>query len=86
MVTRGRCGAELRLRGRCQPVQAPSVDAVDTTGAGDVLVGVLVAGMAQGLEIERALAWGVAAASRKVRRAGTLAAFPDAAELSALRP
>jgi sugar/nucleoside kinase (ribokinase family) len=51
-----------------------------------VLVGVLVAGLAQGLGIERALTWGVAAASAKVCRAGTLAAFPTAAELAALRP
>ncbi len=86
VVTRGRHGAELRRDGQCRQVDAPAVEAVDTTGAGDVLVGVLVAGLAQGLEIERALAWGVAAASAKVCRAGTLAGFPTAAELAALRP
>jgi ribokinase len=86
VVTRGRYGAELRRDGQRRQVNAPAVEAVDTTGAGDVLVGVLVAGLAQGLGIERALTWGVAAASAKVCRAGTLAAFPTAAELAALRP
>lgn len=86
IVTRGPQGAELCEAGRKWQVDAPPAKAVDTTGAGDVLVGVLTAGLAQGMTLERALRWGVAAASAKVQRLGTLSVFPDAAELATLRP
>ncbi|WP_027133562.1 PfkB family carbohydrate kinase [Geminicoccus roseus] len=86
IVTLGRRGAEIRRDSGRHLVAAPPVEARDTTGAGDVLVGVLTAGLAGGMELDAALAWGVAAASTKVQRFGTLAAFPDAAKLAKLRP
>ncbi|WP_222183382.1 PfkB family carbohydrate kinase [Geminicoccus harenae] len=87
VVTRGADGAVLRDRqGRQDEVAAPAVQAVDTTGAGDVLAGVLAAGLCLGMAPLLALRWGVAAASLKVGRQGTLRAFPDAAELQRLRP
>jgi len=87
VVTRGAAGAVLRDReGREDQVAAPAVPAVDTTGAGDVLAGVLAAGLCLGMAPLQALRWGVAAASLKVGRQGTLRAFPDPAELRRLRP
>jgi ribokinase len=87
VVTRGAGGAVLRDReGREDQVAAPAVRAVDTTGAGDVLAGVLAAGLCLGMAPLLALRWGVAAASLKVGRQGTLRAFPDPAELQRLRP
>jgi ribokinase len=63
---------------------APSVNVVDTTGAGDVVCGVLAAGLALGHCPKDALRSAVAAASLSVTRRGTGAAFPTSDELSAL--
>jgi ribokinase len=70
--------------GHPQYVPAPAVAAVDTTGAGDVLAGVIAAGLDRGLALMPAVRWAVAAASRKVTRRGTSSAFPTSVELAAL--
>lgn len=85
VVTQGAEGAWLAEAGRAERVRAPSVAAVDTTGAGDVLVGVLAAGLDQGLSPRTALRWAVAAASLSVTRDGTITAFPTQEELTRLR-
>ena len=65
-------------------VPAPPTEAVDSTGAGDLLLGVLAAGLDHGLPPALALRRAVAAASLSVGRHGTLASFPDRAEMAAL--
>jgi ribokinase len=67
-----------------QNVPAPAVLAVDTTGAGDVLAGVVAAGIDRGLPLMPAVRWAVAAASQKVTRRGTCSGFPTSDELAAL--
>ena len=67
-----------------QHVPAPAVIAVDTTGAGDVLAGVVAAGIDRGLPLMPAVRWAVAAASHKVTRRGTSSGFPTSDELAAL--
>jgi ribokinase len=85
VLTLGSEGALVRAgQGRPQRVPAPAVTAVDTTGAGDVLAGVVAAGIDRGLALISAVRWAVAAASRKVTRPGTSSAFPSSAELAAL--
>jgi ribokinase len=85
ILTLGSEGALVRERaGPSQRVPAPAVTAVDTTGAGDVLAGVVAAGIDRGLALMSAVRWAVAAASRKVIRPGTSSAFPTSAELAAL--
>lgn len=86
VVTEGPAGARLIRAGETRRVPAPASAAVDSTGAGDVVCGVLAAGLEQGLAPEPALLWAMAAAAAKVARAGTLAALPGAAELRRLRP
>lgn len=66
-------------------VPAPQVAAVDSAGAGDVLVGTLVAELAHGAPMAAALALAVAAASLSVTRPGTSTAFPTMPELAVLR-
>ena len=84
-LTLGSEGALVREgQGPAQRVPAPAVAAVDTTGAGDVLAGVMAAAIDRGLPLMSAVRWAVAAASRKVTRAGTSSAFPTSAELAAL--
>jgi len=67
-------------------VPAPSVEAVDTSGAGDVFCGVVAARLAAGLDLDEAVAPAVAAAAVAVTRRGTSSAFPSAAEIAALCP
>ena len=86
ILTEGAHGARLLTAGRESRVPAPAVAAVDTTGAGDVVCGVVAAGLTLGLAIEPALCWAMAAAARKVTRHGAFAGLPSATELHELRP
>lgn len=85
ITTLGAAGARLRTAAGSRLVPAPAVTAVDTTGAGDVLAGVLAGYLTQDNTLEAALDLAIRAASLKVSRAGTAAALPSAAELRALR-
>jgi ribokinase len=67
-----------------QHLPAPAVIAVDATGGGDVLAGVVAASIDRGLPLVPAVRWAVAAASRKVTRRGTSSGFPTSDELAAL--
>ncbi len=62
---------------------ATAAKAVDTTGAGDTFVGVLAAGLSQGLPAEEALRRGQAAAAIAVTRRGAQSAMPSADEVAA---
>jgi ribokinase len=70
IVTRGADGALLLDGGDETELPAPHVEAVDTTGAGDVFNGVLAAGLASGLDLAEAARRAIEAASASVRRAG----------------
>ena len=87
VVTLGPEGALVQEElGLPQHVPAPAVTAVDTTGAGDVLAGVVAAGIDRGLPLLSAVRWAIAAASHKVTRRGTSSGFPTSDELAALAP
>jgi ribokinase len=85
VVTLGAGGAHLLTGGIHHRLPAPEVTTVDTTGAGDVLVGVLTAALDSGVDLRAATAWAIRAASLKATRHGTIAGFPTAAEVAALR-
>jgi len=85
IVTLGRDGALFVGEHGAFRTAAPCVSVVDTTGAGDVVCGILAAGLALGQAPKDALRYAVAAASLSVTRRGTGAAFPSPEELSALR-
>ena len=75
--TRGAAGAVLhRPDGPALTIRAPSVDVVDTTGAGDCLAGRHVAARLRGLDVAEALRDAVAAASSACARAGTWPSYP----------
>ncbi len=86
ITTLGAAGARLTNAAGSHLCAAPLVTAVDTTGAGDVLAGVLAGCLTQNDTLEVALDLAIRAASLKVSRTGTAAALPTAAELRALRP
>jgi len=61
-----------------------TVEAVDTTAAGDVFNGALAVALAEGQAMERALAFANAAAAISVTRRGAQPAVPERAEVDAL--
>ncbi|WP_280404331.1 PfkB family carbohydrate kinase [Nocardia brasiliensis] len=56
--------------------EAPQVDSVDSTGAGDAFVGALCAALADGLDLDAAVTYATAAAALSVRSPGTHASYP----------
>jgi ribokinase len=84
IATLGPVGAEWISDEGLRRFSAETVEALDTTGAGDVFCGVLAALMALGLPLETAIAVGVDAATLSVTRLGTQATFPSRQELHAL--
>lgn len=78
VVTRGDKGADL-YSDKTVSVEAPDVDVVDTTGAGDALTGAYLAFRSQGRE--RALRKAVQAASISTTSKGAMAALPTQDDL-----
>ena len=78
VVTLGEAGALVVPRGESASwVEAPRVEAVDTTGAGDAFVGAFAVGLALGRPVAAAVRLGCAAAADSVTRRGTQASYPD---------
>jgi ribokinase len=76
LITMGEAGAYL-LDGQGEiGIPAPSVHAVDTTGAGDCLNGVLAAGLLEGLTLRDAAARAVVAATMSTAVAGARDGMP----------
>ncbi|MFE6160643.1 ribokinase [Streptomyces sp. NPDC056486] len=82
VVTLGARGSLYAARG-ADPVlvAAPHVTAVDTTGAGDTLVGTLAVALAEGRSVPDALAWAASAAALSVQRTGASGSMPFRAEI-----
>jgi ribokinase len=76
-VTLGDQGAAYTtLDGRVERISAPTVTAIDSTGAGDAFVGAFSYGLARGMDEKRAIALGCACASDSVTRLGTQSSYP----------
>lgn len=63
---------------------APTVEAVDTTGAGDAFVGAFVFGLAEGMSTTDAARLGCACASASVTRHGTQTSYPASEDVASL--
>ncbi|CAB4883627.1 unannotated protein [freshwater metagenome] len=84
-VTLGEKGAALTtLDGRVIRVSAPTVKAIDTTGAGDAFVGSFAVALALGYSEEQALSLGCACASDSVTRLGTQSSYPTPAQAATI--
>jgi ribokinase len=81
--TRGQEGLVIRRGGKELRVEAPTVDAVDTTGAGDCFNGVFAAGLADGMDVAAAVQRGAAAAALSVTKVGAREGMPTRGELEA---
>lgn len=83
VITLGSAGAVL-VQQEIKRIPAPKKFPVDTTGAGDCLIGAFAAGLAMGYEPERALKLGVECASESVMRAGAQTSYPTFEEVQDL--
>jgi ribokinase len=83
-VTLGKRGAVALADGEPVIVPGHSVEAIDTTGAGDCFVGALAARLAVGTPIREALFYANAAASISVQRMGAAPSMPSAEEVAAV--
>jgi sugar/nucleoside kinase (ribokinase family) len=81
VVTRGARGALACCGGEILEQPAFAVDAVDTTGAGDVFRGAFVWALLRGASAPRALALAACAAALACRGEGAQSALPTAAEV-----
>jgi ribokinase len=83
-VTLGRRGVLALARGEPLIIPGRSVDAIDSTGAGDCFVGAVAAQLAEGKPIHDALVYANAAASISVQRMGAAPSMPTKAEVGAI--
>ncbi|WP_237166615.1 PfkB family carbohydrate kinase [Mycolicibacterium hippocampi] len=80
VITRGSRGASHLAGGRRLDVAAPAVEAVDTTGAGDVFAGVLAAAWPHGADHALRRACAAGALATLVHGAGDCAPYSEAIE------
>lgn len=83
VVTLGADGAVYVEDSQSQHLPAPSVQAVDTTAAGDTFVGALAVAIASGKELAAAVHWAQLAAALATTRIGAIPAIPTQAEVKA---
>jgi ribokinase len=81
VVTLGARGAAVVTRDGVTEVAAPSVDAVDTTGAGDAFAGALAARLAAGDDLVAAAGFAVRVAATSVTRHGAQPSYPVTEEV-----
>jgi ribokinase len=81
VVTVGAEGAVVGQADRVEHVPVDSVQAVDTTGAGDAFTGALAAALSAECDLLEAVRVGVRAAAYAVARPGAQASFPTATDL-----
>lgn len=82
VVTLGAAGAAATSDRSVHRVAAPSVDAVDTTGAGDAFVGGFAYAVASGRDLHTALATANVCGALSVTRRGTQTSLPDREEVA----
>ncbi|CAH0125242.1 Ribokinase [Arthrobacter sp. Bi83] len=84
VVTLGGRGALIWASGETTQIPAPSVNVVDTTGAGDTFVGALGNALAKGEPLHEAAKWAVCAASLSTQSLGATSGMPTHAAVREL--
>lgn len=80
-VTLGAAGAVIKDSSGSTTIPAPSVDVVDTTGAGDTTVGAFAMALGDGMSVLESARFAVMAGSFAVQRAGAQPSQPTRSEL-----
>lgn len=86
IVTLGERGALLAQEGGVSMVPAFSVEAVDSTAAGDAFVGSFAVALAEGRPLEEAVRWGNAAGALATTKMGAQPSLPTREGLERLLP
>ncbi|SCK55802.1 ribokinase [Variovorax sp. HW608] len=81
VVTMGALGAVAVDEAGARHHPAPAVQPVDSTAAGDTLLGALAAALAEGADLDAALSTGIRAAALCVQRAGAQPSIPHRDEV-----
>lgn len=76
VITMGKLGAYLKTAYEEAIIESYTVDAIDTTGAGDAFNGGLVAGLGEGMSLLEATKYANAVAALSVTKVGTAPAMP----------
>jgi len=76
IITLGEQGSVIMDSDGCRSLQAMKVNTVDTTGAGDIFSGSMMAMLAKGMYIDEAVRFASAAAALSVTRFGVVDAIP----------
>ena len=84
LITKGKAGAILHLAEEDNSItqNAFEVEAVDSTGAGDVFLGAFMAHFTKTADAQSSLKWATAASAIQVTRAGAANAIPSQAEIA----
>lgn len=85
IITMGKDGAVVAEDTGISHYPAPTVRAVDTTGAGDTFVGAIAVGLSRGNAMSEAVAFAQRAAAHSVTRRGAQASMPRLADLPQMR-
>ena len=84
VTTRGAAGVRIFTPGGESVIESVSVQAVDTTAAGDAFIGGLCASLARGLALDEATRIGCAAGAISVTRKGAVPSLPTRDEVLAI--
>ena len=84
VITLGSMGAFAMNQEKSELVERLTVDAIDTTGAGDAFNGGFVTALAEGKDLFEALRYGNVTGALSVTRLGTAPAMPSRSEVDAL--
>lgn len=86
VITLGSKGAIASSDSQMSTHPAPTVSAIDTSGAGDVFCAALAAEMAEGAGLSEACAFAVRVAALSVLKPGSIPSFPRAEDVLNIRP
>jgi ribokinase len=81
IITMGSAGAFLLSNGQHEMISAPTVEAIDTTAAGDTFNGALVVALSEGKTIQQSIAFANKAAAISVTRIGAQSSVPFRKEI-----
>jgi ribokinase len=84
VITLGGSGAVVADSSGLEHIDAPVVDVVDSTGAGDAFTGVLAASLSRRRDLVTAAHLGVAAGSYAIGRLGAQSSYPTQTQLTAV--
>lgn len=82
IVTEGEAGVSWHEKGVKQHITGHSVEALDTTGAGDTFNGALATSLAKGHHLTQSIAYANAAAALSVQRLGAQSGMPSDEEVN----